>query len=240
MQYVHYYKVSNNHPNIYLHPPCFCVYDAEVSKSCFKFLSFACSPFWILHLFCLAGFAAFSQVNDKHIISKGSFVFVFSARKHIVVIILKPHLEKYVEYICGLTWTLFHHCHLFLLFLLVSISVQPQFGLSNLLGIWISVSFTFISLNQTHDTQIIHSHLISVQLQLMGDQIKYKEQGNMVLSLTITQVEQTFTKKVLSMRLSSFFVDSQRSHRNMYTSSVSTSSTSTWSRYQSAPIMELS
>ncbi|TNN59105.1 hypothetical protein EYF80_030639 [Liparis tanakae] len=32
----------------------------------------------------------------------------------------------------------------------------------------------------------------------------------------------------------------KRSHRNMYTSSVSKSSTSTWSRYQSAPTMELS
>lgn len=54
------------------------------------------------------------------------------------------------------------------------------------------------------------------------------------------QIRVTLTKKVLSMRLSSFFLESQRSHRNMYTSSVSTSTTSTWSRYQSAPAWESS
>lgn len=39
------------------------------------------------------------------------------------------------------------------------------------------------------------------------------------------------------MRLSSLFLDSQRSHKKRKTSSVSSSNTSTWSRYQSALIM---
>lgn len=83
------------------------------------------------------------------------FPFFMQENTFFVIIPYEPSVEKYVQQLCSLTWTVLHHCHFFLLFLFVGISVQPQFGLSDPLGIWIRNSFTFVSLNPTYERQRI-------------------------------------------------------------------------------------